>query len=102
MISGSPSGSVSANSTLPTITVKIVGPDGVMTTDSATDIAVSCASSTPAPCSLTGTMLVNSDMGKSEFSALKFTGAHTNVKLQFTAPGYATVVSGNFDVTARQ
>lgn len=102
MIEGSPSGSVGANTNLPPITVKVVNPEGIMTNDSATDISVSCASSTPAPCTLTGTVTVNTDMGKAVFSGLKFTGAHTNVTLLFSAPGFAAVKSGNFDVSGRQ
>jgi hypothetical protein len=102
MIEGSPSGSVGANTNLPPITVKVVNPEGIMTNDSATDISVSCASSTPAPCTLTGTVTVNTDMGKAVFSGLKFTGAHSNVTLLFSAPGFAAVKSGNFDVSGRQ
>lgn len=102
MIEGTPSGSVPANSTLPPLTIKVVDPNGIMTTDSSTDITVSCASATPSPCTLSGTLTVNTDKGSAVFSDLKFSGSHTNVTLLFSAGGFTPVKSGNFDVTARQ
>jgi hypothetical protein len=96
ILSGAPSGA-SVNAILSEITVSILNPDGILTQDSHTDITVSCAE--PAGCSLTGTLTVNTDAGKSKFNDLRFTNADQNVKLQFSAPGFEPVAAGTFNVT---
>lgn len=88
MVSGIPAGA-KVGTPVTSVVVKIIGPNGVMTQDSATDITVSCAS----PCGMSGTLTVNSDQGKSEFKNLIFSSAQSSVVLRFSAPGFATVTS---------
>ena len=95
MVEGTPAGA-SVNQTITTFVVKVVGPNGVMTQDSATDITVSCMD--PQPCGLEGTLTVNTDQGKAEFKDIRIKIPNMNVRLQFQAPGFAPVGSSSFSV----
>lgn len=84
-------------SNIGTVTIKILGPNNVMTQNSDTDVTISCDS--PSPCTLTGQLTVNTDLGEAQFSNVQFTGPHKNVRLKFSAPGFADAISAaEFDV----
>lgn len=97
IITGVPSGA-QVESNLSQITVSIVGPNGVGTQDSNTNVSLSCE--VPSPCSITGTLTVNTDNGKAVFDDVRFTSKHTGVKLKVAAPGFKSVfTTSTFDVT---
>jgi hypothetical protein len=94
---GIPAGA-QTNSNITPVTVSIVTANGASTQDSGTPITVSCA--VPSPCSITGTLTVNTSGGSATFSNIRFMSPDKGVKLMFTAPGFSTSTSENaFDVT---
>ena len=96
-LSGVPAGAQVQNN-ITSITVAILDPNGVATLDSDTNVSLSCA--TPSPCSITGTLTVNTDQGKAVFNDVRFTSKHTGVKLKVAAPGFESIISPSaFDVT---
>lgn len=95
--SGIPAGA-SVESNLTPIEISILDPSGVITQDSNTMVSVSCA--VPFPCTIAGTLTVQSSVGKARFTNIRFTGPHTGVRLKFSAPGFTTVESNSsFNVT---
>ena len=95
--SGIPAGAT-VESNLTPIEISILDPSGVITQDSNTMVSVSCA--VPFPCTIAGTLTVQSSVGKARFNDIRFTGPHTGVRLKFSAPGFTTVESNSsFNVT---
>ena len=95
-VTGIPAGA-STGVPVSTILVKIIGPNGVMTQDSATNVTISCTH--PDSCPISGTLTVVSQQGTATFSNVIFTAPAQNVTLSFSAPGFGAVTSTNyFDV----
>jgi hypothetical protein len=94
-----PSGAV-VGTPLPPITVSVRSPRGDLIADSGTRVTVSCEGLHPCPVS--GTLFAFTRMGEVTFSNLTFTVPTTEVKLTFSAPGFATVKTGNITVTPRE
>lgn len=74
--------------------------NAVVVTNEIHAITVSCA--TPSPCSLTGTMTVNTENGVATFSDLKFTEPHGGVRLRFETSFASRENDVGFDVVGGQ
>lgn len=90
-------GNVNKNETMPKIEVVVTDSAGLPVKINGLAIHVTCYA--PQPCSLTGGQSVTTIDGRVSFESLKFTQAHTGVKLQFTASGmHAVTTQSPFDV----